>query len=337
MNRARRTLLRLGLPRDPSATRHLTGFLVSAVATVLVTRALLAASGYPQVGGEGLHLSHVLWGGLLMALAFVLLFSFVGPAARPVAAVLGGVGFGLFVDEFGKFVTSDYNYFYAPTAALVYLVIVAFALVSEAVHGRRPPTPGEYLAAAVDAAAAGVVGGFTVRARAKAEELLARAGDVEGADEAAALLAAVPHDARELPDPIGAGADLVVRVTHTVIRARWVPTAAVVVLVATAAGSIWRATQHSASAFVLGGIVTGAVATAALCLVGLLVVGDDRERGFRWFRRAALVSLLVTQVFLFRLDEWGAVVGLVLALLVLGLLSAELDVLRRHPDSSRGR
>jgi hypothetical protein len=330
VNRARRTLLRLGLPRDPAAARHLTGFLVATVATVLVTRALLAASGYPQVGGGGLHLSHVLWGGLLMALAFVLLLSFVGPVARPVAAVVGGVGFGLFVDEIGKFVTSDYDYFYAPTAALVYLVIVALALVAEAVHGRRPPTQAEYLAAAVDAAVAGVAGGFSPRARARADDLLRQAGDVPGHAEAAALLAAVGEDHDELLDPVSAVSDLVVRAIHAVVRSTWVPVAAVIVLITTACASIWRASQHdSASAFVLGGVVVGAAMTSILCVVGLVFVRADRERGYRWFRRSVLVSLLVTQVFLFRLDEWGAVAGLAVDLFVLGIISAELDVLGR--------
>ncbi|RHA42315.1 hypothetical protein [Cellulomonas rhizosphaerae] len=330
MNRGRRALLRLGLPRDPAASRYLTGFLVSAIVTVMAVRALLAATGYPQVGGQHLHLSHVLWGGLLMALAFVLVFSFLGPVTRPFAAVVGGVGFGLFVDEIGKFVTSDYDYFYAPTASLVYLVIVALALVSEALHGRRPPTQQEYLAAAADAAVAGVAGGFSPRARRHAHAMLEHAGDARGRDEVAALLDAVTDDRSELPDPTTAVADLVVRVTHRIVRARWVPALAVVVLLATTAGAVWRVFQHeSASGFVLGGVLVGAALTVALCIGGLVLGAGERERGFRWFRRAVLVSLLVTQVFLFRLDEWGAAIGLVIDLLVLGLLAAELDVLRR--------
>ncbi|MGH3544915.1 MAG: hypothetical protein ACRDPW_03165, partial [Mycobacteriales bacterium] len=55
-------LLRWGLPRDPDAVPHLVAMLVSAVATVLITRAFLALAGYPQVGGETLHVAHVLWG-----------------------------------------------------------------------------------------------------------------------------------------------------------------------------------------------------------------------------------------------------------------------------------
>ncbi len=67
----RSPLPRLGLPRDPEGSTYLSGFLVAAVVTVMVTRALLAATGYPQLGGAGLHVAHVLWGGLLMAVAFV--------------------------------------------------------------------------------------------------------------------------------------------------------------------------------------------------------------------------------------------------------------------------
>lgn len=148
-------LLRLGLPRDPAASSHLAGFVVASVVTVLLTRAFLAATGYPQIGGGGLHVAHVLWGGLLMALAFVVLLSFAGPVARPLGALLGGVGFGLFVDEVGKFVTADNDYFYEPTAALIYAVVVALVLLADALHGRRPHDPREYLAGAADHAVAG--------------------------------------------------------------------------------------------------------------------------------------------------------------------------------------
>ncbi|MBE9940775.1 hypothetical protein G8C60_16755, partial [Cellulosimicrobium cellulans] len=165
--------LRLGAARDTAAVRHVVTFLVVAVATVLVTRFFLAASGYPQVGGGDLHVAHVLWGGLGMALALVLLLSFVGPALRSLGAFVGGIGFGLFVDEIGKFVTADNDYFYEPTAALIYATVVVLVLVVEALHGWRRHHPAEYLAVATDRAVAGVAGGFTDDAREEARALVA--------------------------------------------------------------------------------------------------------------------------------------------------------------------
>ncbi|WP_372594218.1 hypothetical protein [Actinotalea sp.] len=323
-------LLRLGLPRDPAGPSQVAGFLVSAVVTVMLTRALLAATGYPQLGGDGLHVAHVLWGGLLMALGFVVLVSFVGPAVRPVGALLGGIGFGLFVDEIGKFVTADNDYFYAPTAALIYVVVVVLVLLAEALHGRTPHRPAEYLAAAADHAVSGLAGGFTPRTRAQAHRLLERGRGEHGAAQVEALLAAVDDDPSEVPNPISAVSSWVVRTAERLVTARFVPQVTVGVLLLTAASTVLRglmAWDQGADLgwWVIGGVLGGALTTTVLAVRGLLVVRTDRHRGYVLFRRAVLVSLLLTQVFVFRLEQWAAVSGLVVDLLVLLLVAAELD------------
>lgn len=335
-------LLRLGLPRDPRAPRHLATFLVATAATVLLTRALLAATGYPQLGGDGLHIAHVLWGGLLMAVAFLLLLSFAGPALRPIGALVGGIGFGLFVDEVGKFVTADNDYFYEPTAAIVYATVVGLGLVADALHGRRAPDPREALAGAVDEAVAGVVGGFTPAARRRAEAFLADAGDAPGARETRALLHSVAEDHDELPDPVDAVASTVVRVLHTLVRARFVPWLAVAVLVGTSGvavgGAVWRwASGEASPGWVVAGALVSGAASVVLSGIGLARVRRDTEDGYRWFRRAVLVSLLVTQFFLFRLSQWDASWGLLVDLLVLGVVGAELEVLRRRREERDAR
>jgi len=116
------------LIRNLDASSYFEVFLVSAVATILGTRFYLVLTGFPKVGGAGLHVAHRLWGGLLMLVGIVLLLNFVDGAARKLAALVAGVGFGLFIDEVGKFVTSDNNYFFKPALSLMYITFVALYL-----------------------------------------------------------------------------------------------------------------------------------------------------------------------------------------------------------------
>ncbi|MBD3219609.1 hypothetical protein GF314_00080 [bacterium] len=137
------------LLRDFEAGRQLDLMLVAAVAAVLGIRFYLAVTGYPQVGGDTLHIAHMLWGGLLMLAALVLLLSFVGRGPHRLAALLGGLGFGTFIDEVGKFVTQDHDYFYRPTVAIIYVVFVLLYLAIRSIHRERAATPAEYLVNAV--------------------------------------------------------------------------------------------------------------------------------------------------------------------------------------------
>ena len=82
--------------------------------------------------------------GYLMLIAQVILLAFVG-LRRIVAAVLGGIGFGLFMDEVGKFVTSDNNYFFKPSAAIMYCVFIAIFVTVRQIDRGRVFTKREFL------------------------------------------------------------------------------------------------------------------------------------------------------------------------------------------------
>ncbi len=141
---------RRGLIRNSDAGELLELFLVAAVCAVLGIRAFLAAAGYPQIGGSGLHIAHMLWGGGFMMIALILLFSFLSRSLDRVAAVSGGVGFGAFIDELGKFITSDNDYFYAPTIGLIYVIFISIFLVLRTVRRARVLQPGDALANALN-------------------------------------------------------------------------------------------------------------------------------------------------------------------------------------------
>lgn len=125
-------------------------FLVNAVGTVLVIRVYLHLTGYPQIGGGNLHIAHMLWGGVFMTLALGLLLCYLDRTPRYIAAVVGGIGFGTFIDELGKFITSDNNYFFKPTFAFIYILFVSIFLLFRWVYKRKPLSRMEYLVNALE-------------------------------------------------------------------------------------------------------------------------------------------------------------------------------------------
>ena len=77
-----------------------------------------------RYGATGPRTNAALTPALIGLLAIGLVLSYIGPKVRRTAAVLGGVGFGFFVDELGKFITSDNDYFFKPAAGVIYMVFV---------------------------------------------------------------------------------------------------------------------------------------------------------------------------------------------------------------------
>lgn len=123
----------------------LEAFMISAVSAVLGIRFFLQLTGYPQIGGGGLHIAHMLWGGLFMLIAIFIALAFLSKASDQIAAILGGIGFGTFIDEVGKFVTADNDYFFKPTASLIYIIFILVLLAARAIRKYRKYSHREYL------------------------------------------------------------------------------------------------------------------------------------------------------------------------------------------------
>jgi hypothetical protein len=162
------------LLRDLHSGHHLELFLVSAVSAVLAIRGYLRLTNYPKVGGDSLHIAHMLWGGLLMLAALLILLAFIGETSRRLAALLGGVGFGTFIDEVGKFVTHDNDYFYRPAVAIMYVTFVLTYLALRSVR-RRHATHHEYLVNALQEMEQAVVRDLQPEERDRALLYLSRA------------------------------------------------------------------------------------------------------------------------------------------------------------------
>ncbi|NMC35580.1 hypothetical protein GYA49_00895 [Candidatus Beckwithbacteria bacterium] len=106
------------------AGRYLENFMIMTVSSVLVIRVFLSVTNYARLGNTQLHIAHMLWGGLFMMIALVFAMAFLNKEAKYVASIVGGIGFGFFIDELGKFITEDNDYFFEPTFAIMYVIFV---------------------------------------------------------------------------------------------------------------------------------------------------------------------------------------------------------------------
>lgn len=120
------------------ATVYLRLMLVSFAGSVIATRLFLASTGYPRIATGTLHIAHVLWGGLLLFIASLVPLIIVNRWALSVAAVCSGIGMGLFIDEVGKFITHDNDYFFPAAAPIIYAVFLLTVLLYLRVRRPRP-------------------------------------------------------------------------------------------------------------------------------------------------------------------------------------------------------
>jgi hypothetical protein len=306
-------------------------FVVSGIVSVLVIRWALALTGYPKLGGGGLHIAHMLWGGLLMVIALVLLLLFLEWRVHRAAAIVAGLGFGTFVDEIGKFITTDNNYFFRPAAAIIYVVFIALFLLTRAVMSERALTSGEALANAMDVLEPGARGQLDNRARALGLSLLGRADPADPL--VPALRAWVAH--RPAGPVTVTGLDrleaLGSRLYASAIADPLFERALIAIMAVDAAAAVIGAftlvlllgSGAGSSAATVSGVgqTVSAVAGALLVLRGVPELGRSRFAAYRWFRRGVLVWILVTQLFVFYISQLAGVAGLGVHVLTYAVLT----------------
>lgn len=128
---------------------------------MVVVRVYLDLSGYPKIGGGGLHVAHMLWGGLLLVAAVIVLQMFVGRRALVVSATAAGIGVGLFIDEVGKFITESNDCFFAPAAPLIYGAFLLLTLLWVRTRDDGVSSAAEAEQAAIDAVGELTIGRLT--------------------------------------------------------------------------------------------------------------------------------------------------------------------------------
>ena len=322
---------RRGLIRNSDAGELLELFLVAAVCAVLGIRAFLAAAGYPQIGGSGLHIAHMLWGGGFMMIALILLFSFLSRSLDRVAAVLGGVGFGAFIDELGKFITSDNDYFYAPTIGLIYVIFISIFLVLRTVRRARVLQPSDALANALNQIQGSIATPFDTKKKAHILALLNQA------DPSHPLLPHLRAFIEEAEPSRDDPAHFYFRLKdwtmetyrRLVRRRRFAVIFPALILT-------WAISEAVALVYLVYGISGEAIidnlnwthyaqavssSVTILCIaIGIKAWASNRARSYRWYIRGVLVSIFITQVFVFFHSQLAAITGLAINVLTYATL-----------------
>jgi hypothetical protein len=314
-------------------------FFISAVGTILCIRTELWLTNYPQLGGHGLHIAHLLWGGLLMLIALAILLTLLGRRARWPAAFLGGIGFGFFIDELGKFITSDNNYFFKPAAGLIYVVFVTLFLVSRAYQHHRGLNERERVRNAFELIGEASMGPWRAGSRERAMKLL---GEVDPANPLRAPLLTLAGEIDAAPDPSPPpwtrAAAAISRRYEAAAERPWFHRAVIAVFAVWTLLSVLaivalvlpvdfatgaaRAGYRSDSIAHLNflnwaSLVSTTVSTAFVFVGVTLLLRGDRPGAYVWIGRALLVSIFVTRVFSFVESQFGAVLGLGVDILLL--------------------
>jgi hypothetical protein len=305
--------------RDEAAGQQLELLLVSSIAAILGIRGYLELTGYPQLGGGGLHIAHMLWGGLLMLVGLVLVLSLINRGARRLGAIIGGLGFGTFIDELGKFITSDNNYFFQPTIGIIYVILIVLFLAFRWLGRGRTLTPEERLVNAAAMLPELIIGGASPREVRLSLDLLDRStrrGPLWDAVHSALL--GVAAEAAAAPEPetgLGRMAAWGRKRYEDVLATAWFRRALVAVMVITAVFDVLLllfivlliAGAMTSPEIQLdlqlnwteaATLVSSAVA-AALTVAGAVRLRRSLREALILYRRGILISIFFTEVFLF--------------------------------------
>ena len=329
-------------------------FLISAVGMILIIRLQLFLTNYPSLGGGKLHIAHLLWGGLLMMIALGILFTLVGRRWRQPAAVIGGAGFGFFIDEVGKFVTSDNDYFFKPSAAIIYLVFVCLYFLARWTRERRGFSEEEYVAGALDVFNDAVVRDFNEREKRQALELLEKAGGHPLVGPVREMIERAPAGP-ELPPSRFARFAAAARGRYAGwcgkrwfrrvvvgVMGTYATLEAVGVLLVVVAGVLYVTGADvtitlGATVAQFGETISNFI-SAALVIVGLVRLRQGRTLdAYQWFDRSLLIQIFVGQVFAYIdasfIATWGFLVCIVLLISVRFMARAERSLERERGEA----
>lgn len=305
-------------------------FLVSGVVTIFVIRFYLKITHYPQLGGANLHIAHMLWGGLFMVIALLLLLSFISRSSMNTAAILGGIGFGGFIDELGKFITRDNNYFFQPTVAIIYVIFVLLYVLSKGLAEYQKVSKDEYLINALELTKDAVINDLDAQEKSRILLYLRKSNQD---DPLVIALRSFIHETELIPTPspslLTKTRHAIYRFYQTVVNKPWFTKLLIFVLLVQCAMTMVSTAgfllPHPVLTFDETGRLVSSLLSALLVLVGFGSLRRSKVMAYRLFKASVLLTLFLTQFFVFYQDQFYALIGLSFNIILLIVIDYVLD------------
>lgn len=261
---------------------YLLNFYVASIISLLATRTVLELLEYPIIGTQVLHISHALDGGMFMFAALILQMLFVDQRVMQFSSLLAGFGFGRFIDEVGKYITWDNDYFYQPAVVIIYFFYLGlFVLLYKIRYGTH--LTHEERVANAHLKASEVQPNFLWKIQKSVRKQYRK-------------LEEKPQFQRVVRGVLYIYTLLVFANTYriTLLHHTFIPSI------------------PSVGQFVSN------IAAAVCILVGATYHNKSKYTMYVWYQRAVLVWIFLTQVFIFYEDQFSAVVYLAGSLVLLG-------------------
>lgn len=315
--------------RGLDAGSYLETFFVSAVSSLLLVRAFLELTGFPNFGGARFHIAHMLWGGMFMMGALLVSLAFINKEAKQLASVLGGAGFGMFIDELGKFITRDNNYFYQPAVALIYVVFILLFLAIRHAEKYFPITEKVYAVNSLELAKEAIMDDLDPQEHKKLMEYIDLSGSGEPFNSDLRGIVSKLKKKRSFARGWWYNSRIWMKWIYDIMVKQKlfinsVISLAIAYFFAGVGLAVWNLGK-GLSFFTIGGTLSSFLALW-FALLGIKHLLEKRRlRAFEHFKKGVAVSIFLTQFFLYLNQQlWGTFI-LVLNLLAFMMLKYLID------------
>jgi len=227
------------------------------------------------------------------------------------------LGFGAFIDELGKFLTSDNNYFFQPTIAIIYVIFVLIFLLSRYFENNQKLSDKEYIINTLELVKDIFSHDFDQDDKKKALRFIKK---VDSEDPFIVDLRQLLERVRVEEDD-ESPADQLRRLRRRfnkyyrkIIEKKWFKNLFFLILISTGIYSLARGFYFFSSDqdlnFWINGYILSAALSGLLIVIGFVTLRHSLLQGYLWFKRGVLVSIFLTQFFLFYKDQFSAIIGL---------------------------